>query len=213
MPRAGHWILPARAMTIFPPERMRLLALLPCLLLAACLPLEPGCTRLPEGVSYCLQPSASAPAFNVRQRVIAQFDGKRERVILEINNSTAGSHFAALSSFGHELLLARYDNREASAQRLPHEQLTAERAIALLQIVYWPAESVQRGLDDSSRIEERIENSRTIRRLLREEQVLLEADYDVSPTPYRHIVIRLPSYGMALDITTLAPESGGVAPN
>lgn len=182
---------------------LRFLALTLFALLSGCAALQPGCASLPEGVSYCLQPTASAPRFEVRQKVIASINGKRSRALLDIDNSPEASHLAVLSLFGHELLLAAYDNRDATAQRSPHAQLTAERAMALMQMVYWPAEAVQRGLNDGTRLED----DGRLRRILRDDKVLFEMERDASPSPHRTLKLLLPAYAVELELSTTAEEN------
>src|SRR5262245_42691455 len=120
--------------------------LLACLVaLAGCAAQTPGCADLPGAIRYCLQAPSDAAAFSVRQKIVVQYEGRRELLIAEIDNTADNTRVVALTPFGHTLLDAQHGNDATLATRLPDSRLTPEMVIGLVQVALWPADAVQRG--------------------------------------------------------------------
>lgn len=169
-------------------------------LLGACAHQEPGCALLPSGSRYCLQPTAAAPAFSVRQQVTVRFKDQREMLIADIDNSPDSLDFAGLTPFGLTVFQASYDNRTATAARLPDTRLSPELLLGMLQLALWPADTVRRGLGTDADVQDSPDG----RRILVRNEVLMELRHDASPLPYQRMQISWPALDMQLDIRTLA---------
>lgn len=178
-----------------------LLALLAALLLSACAQIEPGCTALPLGARYCLQPSSDAAPFSVRQQVTARFKDQREMLIADIENRSDGLDFVGLTPFGLTVFQVAYDNRNTTAARLPDARLSPELLLGMLQLALWPADAVRRGLGG----EAEVQDSPGLRRIFMGDQVLMELRHDNTPPPYSRMQIDWPTLDMKLDIRVL-PE-------
>ena len=172
-------------------------------LLAACARPDPGCTLLPAGGQYCLQPSSTAPAFSVRQQVTARFGKQREMLIADIENAADGLDFVGLTPFGMTVFQTRYDNRTATAVRLPDARLTPELLLGMLQLALWPAEAVQRGLGSNATVQD----SPDMRRILVRDELIMELRHDASPLPYQRMQINWPTLDLSLDIRVLAEQT------
>jgi hypothetical protein len=174
-----------------------LLALLA--LLSACAGGDPRCAELPGGGRYCLQATSALPAFDVQQKVDAAFAARRETMIVELEVDPQGLRFAGLTPFGQKMIQAAYDNSTVSAQLWPDSRLDPVLLLALLQLAWWPPESVRKGLDASLTLE----LQPGLRRLMHDGQRVLEVGYtgDHFPPSAMHIV--LPAVALELDITTL----------
>lgn len=170
------------------------------LLLAACARPDPGCTLLPAGGQYCLQPSAAAPAFSVRQQVTARFGKQREMLIADIENTADSLDFVGLTPFGMTVFQTRYDNRTATGTRLPDARLSPELLLGMLQLALWPAEAVQRGLGPDALVQD----SPGLRRILVRDELIMELHHDASPPPHQRMQIHWPTLDLSLDIRILA---------
>lgn len=170
------------------------------LLLVGCATPDPGCVRLPGGGQYCLQSSSAAPAFSVRQQVTAQFKNQREMLIADIDNSADSLDFTGLTPFGLTVFQASYDNRTATAARLPDARLSPELLLGMLQLALWPADTVRRGLGPDAEVQDSPDG----RRILVHKELLMELRHDASPLPYQRMQISWPALDMSLDIRTLA---------
>src|SRR5262245_2872009 len=99
---------------------MMRLALPACLaLLAGCAAQTPGCADLPGAIRYCLQAPSDAAAFSVRQKIVAQVDGRRELLIADIDNSADSTRVVGMTPFGHTLVDAQHGKDAMLATRLP----------------------------------------------------------------------------------------------
>lgn len=167
--------------------------------LGACAQVEPGCTALPGGGHYCLQPSSAAPTFSVRQQVKARFKDQREMLIADIENRPDGLDFIGLTPFGLTVFQAAYDNKTATAARLPDARLSPELLLGMLQLALWPADAVQRGLGGDAEVQD----SAGRRRILLHGELMMEMRHDDSPVPYQRMQINWPGLDMSLDIQVL----------
>ncbi|MBS0545692.1 MAG: DUF3261 domain-containing protein [Proteobacteria bacterium] len=194
-------------MRLLPPFALRSLAVPLVLALAACGPPDPRCAALPGGGRYCLQPSTALAPFDAQQKVEARLSGRRETMIVELENDAAGMRFAALTPFGHTLLQASYDNHTATAATLPNPRLEPALPLALVQLALWPAAAVRDGLDSLLTLDDSGEH----RRILRDGETTLQIDYlgdmhsdDRGPDArHRRLRVSVPSAQIELDIETL----------
>jgi hypothetical protein len=171
-------------------------------LLCACARPEPGCARLPNGGQYCLQATSFAPAFSVRQQVVARFKDQREMLIADIENRQDGLDFVGLTPFGLTVFQASYDNHTAKAARLPDARLSPELLLSMLQLALWPADAVRRGLGGDAEVQD----GPGMRRIFVRKELLMELKHDASPIPYQRMQINWPTLDMSLDIRALVEQ-------
>ncbi len=162
---------------------------------------EPPCAALIGGGSYCLQASSAVAPFDLRQKVEIGFRGRRETLILNLENDADGLRFVGLTPFGHKLLQVSYDNHAASAAVLPDSRLRPSLLIALLQIALWPADVVHKGLRAPLTLEENASE----RRLMNAGEPTLSITHEEGPPPWPKLHLSVPAAGLEIDIETL-PE-------
>lgn len=180
----------------------RLVFFLLPLLLGACASMRPGCADLPGAISYCLQATNAAPAFSVQQKVVAQIGQRKDMLIIEIDNAAEGMSLVGMTPFGHTLLEVRYDNKLATAQRLPDARMTPEMMLAVIQIALWPADIVQSGLGEGLRIEASAQG----RQLWQGEELLMQVTHDGTLPPHQTFSVTLPRLDARVTATTLPPQ-------
>jgi len=185
------------------------------LMIAGCASAPPGCTRLPlasgnvpANIGYCLQSTASAPAFVVQQRITLRFGERQETLIADLENNAAGLIFTGLSPLGLTLFQASYDNHAVRSTHAAEPRLPPELLLAVLQLALWPKEAVQRGLEVSAMIEDQL----TERRITVNDQLWMRVRHDGTPPPYRRLVIELPAVRLNLEIEALPDFVPATAP-
>lgn len=173
------------------------------LLLSACSGTTPQCAALPGG-QYCLQPSTTASAVSVQQKVVARFGKQRETLIADIEADADGMQFVAITPFGQKVLHVSYDNQASRAILLPTKRLDAAQLLALLQIALWPEDAVRQGLA----AELQLQTTPTTREVLVDGQLMLRISHDNSPRPYAWLRIEMPTFDVSLDMQTLSDING-----
>jgi hypothetical protein len=177
--------------------------LLAALAFSGCAGHDSRCAQIPGGGRYCLQTTAAVEPFDVQQKVEATLSGRRETMIFELEVDGDGMRLVGLTPFGQKLIQLRYDNRDASADRLPDERLPPALLLSLLQLALWPANSVRSGLDPSLALSESADQ----RRILADGKVLVEVSYRGDRRAFGEMRIALPSAAMELEIVTLETTS------
>jgi hypothetical protein len=176
-----------------------LLVLLTMLSASACGGGDPRCADLPGGGRYCLQATSALPPFDVQQKVDAVFGTRRETMIVELEVDPQGMRFAGLTPFGQKMIQATYDNSTVAVHLWPDSRLDPVLMLALLQLAWWPPESVRNGLDASLAFEQQP----GLRRFLRDGNLVLEVGYTGEHFPPSAMHILVPAATLELDITTL----------
>lgn len=157
------------------------------------------CPALIGGGSYCLQPSTAIAPFEAQQKVEARFRGQRETLIVEIEADASGIRFVGMTPFGQTLLRVSYDNRTATATKLPDSRLSPAQLVALLQLALWPADTVRAGLEAPLHLEENPGQ----RRILNRDKVTLSIDYNGDQPPYHQMQLHFHAEDIELDVETL----------
>lgn len=160
---------------------------------------ERKCATLFGGGSYCLQPTTALAPFDAQQKVEASFRGRRETMIVEIENDADSLRFVGLTPFGHKLIQVSYDNRVASAATLPDQRLSPALLIALLQIALWPTDAVRAGLEAPLTLEEDAKG----RRILNGGELTLSIEHNGEHPPWRQMQLTIHSAGLELSIEAL----------
>jgi hypothetical protein len=161
------------------------------------------CASLFGGGSYCLQPTTALAPFDLQQKVEANFRGRRETLIANIESDASGVRFVGLTPLGHKLLQVSYDNRAVSAAMLPDKRLNPTLVLALLQIALWPPEVVRTGLEAPLALED----SHEWRHITQRGEKVLSINYRGDQLPYRHMLLHIPAADFAVEVETL-PEIG-----
>ena len=165
------------------------------LLLSGCASIS-HCPPLPGGLDYCLQSSLEVPAFAATQDVRVRYGNLDERLIAQLEVDGDGMRLVGMTPMGQRLISAQYDNRAATADKVPGDRFEATALLSLIQLATWPEASVRSGLGDRWRLEE----TPSRRRILRDGQPVLVIDRLGSPPHYRHLTIHLPDAGLSLSI-------------
>lgn len=181
--------------------KLFLLVLLPSTL-SACIQPKPGCTALPGGGQYCLQPTSAMQPFEVQQKVEATFKGRHETMITEIEVNPNTFNFVGLTPFGQKLVHISYDNQSVITKTVPDKRLDPTIMLALIQLSLWPAESVRMGLSKPLILEE-TDNQRSI---IADKQVIMQMHYTDNAVPHQALKVTLPTMEMTLEIVSL-PEA------
>ena len=176
-----------------------LLVLLTTLSSSACRSGDPRCAELPGGGRYCLQTTSVLSSFDVQQKVDAKFGTRHETMIVELDVDPQGMRFAGLTPFGQKMIQASYDNRDVAVQLWPDSRLDPVLLLALLQLAWWPPESVRNGLDPSLVFDQQP----GLRRLLLNGKLVLEVGYTDDQFLLGNMHIVLPAATLELDIKTL----------
>ncbi|MEO8409083.1 MAG: DUF3261 domain-containing protein [Propionivibrio sp.] len=175
------------------------LLMLPLLLALVACQDDTRCAALIGGGNYCLQPTTDVHPFDVQQKADARFGDRRETMIAEIEVDAAGADVVALTPFGHTLLQVHYDNRQATAATLPDQRISPALLMALLQIAWWPADSLRVGLEAPATLEE----GAGLRRIVNDGETTLSIAYEGEQPPDRRLRVSIPSADLVIDIETL----------
>lgn len=167
-------------------------------LLAGCAG-NPRCPDIPGGPRYCLQATSAVPPYTALQDIRIRRGDLDERLIAQLEVDAAGMNLAGLTPMGQKVLEAHFDNREATASSLAGDRIDARALLSLVQIAVWPAASVRAGLGDDWELDD----SPSLRRLLRDGTSLLEVARTGEPPRYRQLDIRLPDAGLSLTVRAI----------
>ena len=178
------------------------------LLVTACATLPPDCAGLPGGGHYCLQESNANTTFSIQQKVEARFKQHRETLISDIESDSQGIQFVALTPFGQKVVHVQYDNKTATAIRLPDNRIQPAMLLAMLQLTLWPESAVRRGLSSQYTLTE----SATQRRILLGEEVIIDIRHEAAPAPYSNVHLLMPTADLELDIQMLNADNPAPTP-
>ena len=170
--------------------------------LSACIHPKSGCTVLPGGGQYCLQPTSAIQPFEVQQKVEATFKGRHETMITEIEVNANEFNFVGLTPFGQKLVHISYDNQSVITRTIPDKRLDPTIMLALIQLSLWPAESVRMGLSKSLVLEE----TDSQRSIIAGKQVIMQMHYTDNTMPHQALEVALPTMEMILEVVSL-PET------
>jgi hypothetical protein len=179
----------------------KLAALILAAALAGCAA-NPRCPDLPGGPRYCLQSTTAVAPYSALQDIRIRRGDLDERLIAQLEVDAGGMHLAGLTPMGQSLLEAHFDNETATASSLAGDRFDARALLSMVQLAVWPVESVRAGLDDDWSVEE----TPTLRRLLRDGESLLEVAREGDPPRYRHLDISLPGAGLSLTVQAIAED-------
>ena len=181
---------------------MRAVAILASLLLAACAGTPPA-----PAPSRPLVSPAALGSERAANQIVRGAIGAREMTINCVVTVKDGTMtVVGLSAMGVRLFTVRYDGHEVQAEKgLPTpEQLTPERLLADLQLVFWPLSSLQKPLQEAGwQVSEPAQGTR---RLRRGDRLIAEAHYsDQDPWTGRSWLVNL-EYGYSLQIDSKAVQ-------
>ena len=167
----------------------------------SCVKHDARCTHLMGNGRYCLQPTNSIAAFDVQQKVEARIKSHHETMVTEIEVNAKEMQLVGLTPLGHKLIHISYNNDVAKAIVLPDARLEPTLFIAMIQLAFWPTESVRKGLSAPLRLEESVNN----RRYFENDKLVLEVQNMVAENAMNTFHISFPIVGLELEIENL-PE-------
>ncbi len=179
---------------------MRIVAILASLLLTACAGTPPS-----SAPSRPLVSPATLGSERAANQIVRGALGAREMTIncvVTVKDSTMT--VVGLSAMGVRLFTIRYDGHEVQAEKgLPTpQQLTPERLLADLQLVFWPLASLQQPLQEAGW--QVSESTPGTRRLRHGDRLIAEAHYaDRDPWTGRSWLVNF-EYGYSLQIDSKA---------
>lgn len=132
-----------------------------------------SCAALSAEVQYCLQPNHVMPDFSVLQQVDVDWNQRHELTLTRLEKDQQGFVMAVVSPLGQSLMQVQYSGQGVrSVGGLA--QVDPVWVLSLLQLVYWPKDSVESGLRGNF---EWFAVGRS-RRLLSSGVVLMDADFE-----------------------------------
>jgi hypothetical protein len=168
-----------------------------------------GCATAPQSPQLSEVRPLVSPASLGTERAVNQVVrgaiGAREVTINCVVNVKDGTMtVVGLSAMGMRLFTIRHDGTEVHAEKGPAmpEQLTPERLLADLQVVFWPLASLQKPLQEAGwQVSEPAPGTR---RLRRGDRLIAEVHYsDQDPWAGRSWLVNL-EYGYSLQIDSKA---------
>ena len=163
------------------------------------------CPTLPGGVSYCLQPPASGPAFSVVQQVVIVEGEQQETLLAFIENNPRRLALVGLTPLGQTVLTVTWDGKHIVASGPPGTGARIKPAVlvAVLQFGLWPPDAVRAGLPDNVVWKE----GATDGQLTRQGKSLLTLRRTGQAVPYDTLSIALHPAKLLMNIHTLTEDA------
>ncbi|GIU46378.1 DUF3261 domain-containing protein [Shewanella algidipiscicola] len=106
------------------------------------------CMPLASEVSYCLAPLLNEPLRSQSLQVDLSIAGNRHQLLSQLELSSQQLTLVGLAPLGQALFTLTFDGQRLDSlqSRILGEQFKAEYLLGLLQLIYWPTETVNRHL-------------------------------------------------------------------
>lgn len=179
---------------------MKAVAILAALLLAACASTPPS----PSSSRPLVSPAALGGERAANQIVRGAIGARELTISCVVTVKDGAMTVVGLNAMGVRLFTVRYDGMTVQSEKgLPTpEQLTPERLLADLQLVFWPLASLQQPLQDAGW--QVSESTSGTRRLRRGDHLMAEAHYaDQDPWTGRSWLVNF-EYDYSLQIDSKA---------